>query len=160
MTTDEDLMADETTGPRIPGQPAANPWARRGRVALQTSHGLTAPLVRLPLERVACEIGQAAGNDGTTGESEPGIPIPAPVLQARPPHRLPEDVVCRSPIAGLVIVVSAAAGQAVRKHEAVLVIEAMKMQNNVCAQVDGVVKTVHVAPGDAVKAGQVLFELA
>jgi biotin carboxyl carrier protein len=40
-----------------------------------------------------------------------------------------------------------------------MVIEAMKMQNNVSPEVDGVVKAVHVSPGDAVKAGQVLFEL-
>jgi biotin carboxyl carrier protein len=41
-----------------------------------------------------------------------------------------------------------------------MVIEAMKMQNNVSPEVDGVVKAVHVSPGDAVQAGQVLFELA
>jgi len=41
----------------------------------------------------------------------------------------------------------------------VLIIEAMKMQNNVCAKQDGVLQAVHVAPGDAVKAGQVLFEV-
>ena len=41
-----------------------------------------------------------------------------------------------------------------------LIIEAMKMLNHVGPEVDGVVKAIHVSPGDAVKAGQVLFELA
>src|ERR1017187_9927199 len=45
------------------------------------------------------------------------------------------------------------------RRQPVMVIEAMKMQNNVGPEVDGVVKAVHVSPGDAVKAGQVLFEL-
>ena len=40
-----------------------------------------------------------------------------------------------------------------------MVVEAMKMQNDVNPEVDGVLKTLHVAPGDAVKAGQILFEL-
>jgi biotin carboxyl carrier protein len=86
--------------------------------------------------------------------------VPASVLQVRPPHRLPEDESCRSPIAGLVIAVNAVAGQAIKRHEPVLIIEAMKMQNNVCAEVDGVVKAIRVRQGDSVKAGQVLFELA
>jgi methylmalonyl-CoA carboxyltransferase small subunit len=97
--------------------------------------------------------------DAPPGESEPAIAIPESVLHARPALRLPEDAVCRSPIAGLVIAVLAAAGEQVTRRQPVMVIEAMKMQNNVGPEVDGVVKAVHVSPGDAVKAGQVLFEL-
>jgi biotin carboxyl carrier protein len=97
--------------------------------------------------------------DAVSGESEPGIAIPESVLHARPPLRLAEDAVCRSPIAGLVIAVLATAGEQVGRRQPVMVIEAMKMQNNVSPEVDGVLKTVHVSPGDAVKAGQVLFEL-
>jgi biotin carboxyl carrier protein len=72
---------------------------------------------------------------------------------------LPEDAVCRSPIAGLVIAVLAIKGERVTRRQPVMVIEAMKMQNNVSPEVDGVLKVVHVSPGEAVKAGQVLFEL-
>ena len=136
----------------------ANRWVRQGRVAIQSSHGLTAPLVRVVTEWVAHE-----GNGSTMdapGGSEPEIAIPESVVQPRPPQRLPEDAVRRSPIAGLVIAVMAVPGQAVRRHEAVLIIEAMKMQNHVGPEVDGVLKAIHVSAGDAVKAGQVLFELA
>jgi biotin carboxyl carrier protein len=128
-------------------------WARRGRVAIQSSHGLSAPLVRLAPEWVERE---------AAVPSEPGVgepPIPEFIPHDRPPQRLPEDAFCRSPIAGLVVAVHVDAGQTVKKHQPVMVIEAMKMQNNVGAQVDGVVKSIHVSPGDAVKAGQVLFEL-
>ena len=86
-------------------------------------------------------------------------PFPSPFCTRVRRIRLPEDAVCRSPIAGLVIAVLAAAGDPVTRHQPVMVIEAMKMQNNVSPEVDGVLKAVHVSPGDAVKAGQVLFEL-
>ncbi|MGA2136575.1 MAG: biotin/lipoyl-containing protein [Bryobacteraceae bacterium] len=36
----------------------------------------------------------------------------------------------------------------------------MKMQNEVSANLDGMAKAIHVAPRGAVKAGQILFELA
>ena len=133
---------------------SANPWARHGREDLQGSHSLTAPLARW-----APELVEPPPLDAPPGESEPAIAIPESVLYARPALRLPEDAVCRSPIAGLVIAVLAAAGEQVTRRQPVMVIEAMKMQNNVGPEVDGVVKAVHVSPGDAVKAGQVLFEL-
>ena len=85
--------------------------------------------------------------------------FPSPLSTPARRMRLPEDAVCRSPIAGQVIAVLAAAGESVTRRQPVMVIEAMKMQNNVGAEVDGVLKAVHVSPGDAVKAGQVLFEL-
>ena len=137
-----------------------NRWARHGREDLQASHTLTAPLARWAAELVEPPPLDAQPPDAAPGEDEPGIAIPESVLHARPPQRLPEDAVCRSPIAGLVIAVLADVGQPVRRNQPVLVIEAMKMQNHVGPAVDGVVKAVHVAPGEAVKAGQVLFELA
>jgi biotin carboxyl carrier protein len=129
-------------------------WARQGRAALQGSHSLTEPLARWAPELVESEMGPSPD-----GAAEQEIAIPQAVLQPRPPQRLPEDSMCRSPIAGLVIAVMATPGTTVARHQPVLVIEAMKMQNNVSPEVDGVVKAVHVAPGDAVKAGQILFEL-
>lgn len=132
----------------------ASLWARHGREDIQGSHSLTAPLARW-----APELVESPPVDTPLGESEPTIVIPESVLHVRPPQRLPEDAVCRSPIAGLVIAVLAAAGENVTRRQPVMIIEAMKMQNNVSPEVDGVLKAVHVAPGDAVKAGQVLFEL-
>ena len=129
-------------------------WAKHGREEIQTSHDLSAPLARWAPDPVEPETATPAET------SEPEIAIPEAVLHVRPPLRLPEDSVCKSPIAGLVIAVMAAAGELVVRHQPVLVIEAMKMQNYVSPEVDGVLRAVHVAPGDAVKAGQVLFELA
>lgn len=143
---------------RVRPAPAANPWTRQGREAIQGSHSLTTPLARWAPEPLEPEVWPPV--DAAPGESESDIAIPESVLRVRAPQRLPEDAVCRSPIAGLVITVLATVGQQVSRLQAVMVIEAMKMENNVCPEVDGVLKAVHVSPGDAVKAGQVLFELA
>ena len=65
-----------------------------------------------------------------------------------------------SPMPGLVVTLDVAAGQQVRQGEAVAVIEAMKMQNIIRAERDGVVKAVGVKVGDSVAADEVLVELA
>ncbi|MBS3783688.1 MAG: acetyl-CoA carboxylase biotin carboxyl carrier protein subunit [Anaerolineae bacterium] len=51
------------------------------------------------------------------------------------------------------------AGQEIKEGEAVCVLEAMKMENELRAERDGVVKVVHVQPGEDVEKGQVLVEL-
>jgi biotin carboxyl carrier protein len=83
--------------------------------------------------------------------------VPESVLQ--PPHRAnnrPEDKICRSPIAGMVVAIQAAPHQRVRQGDPLVVIEAMKMQNTIAAPLAGVVEQVLVKPGDPVKPGQVL----
>jgi len=159
-TEEEAALAAAAAGAAVDDH-SANAWARHGREDLQGSHSLTAPLARWAHELVEAPLQDAQSlADVAPGEGEPDVVIPESVLHIRPPLRLPEDAVCRSPIAGLVIAVMAGAGEQVARHQPVMVIEAMKMQNNVSPEVDGVLKAVHVAPGDAVKAGQVLFELA
>ena len=51
---------------------------------------------------------------------------------------------------------AAAAGTAVKAGDAVLVLEAMKMEIPVVAPQDGTVATINVAVGDAVESGDVL----
>jgi len=88
------------------------------------------------------------------------LDVPASVL--RPPpvdDTLPDDKICRSPIAGVVVSVAASVRQRLRRDDPVLVIEAMKMQTTIGAPVDGIVDAVHVAPGESVKPGQPLCTL-
>jgi pyruvate carboxylase subunit B len=59
---------------------------------------------------------------------------------------------------GLVVRVLATAGQRVVPGAGVVVLEAMKMENELKAPAEGVVKVVRVGPGEAVEKGQVLVE--
>ena len=51
-------------------------------------------------------------------------------------------------------------GQRVEKGEPVLILEAMKMHHELCAQVSGKVVTVYVKTGDQVKADAILVDIA
>ncbi len=65
----------------------------------------------------------------------------------------------RSPMPGIVTRVAVAPGQAVKAGELLLVLEAMKMANEVCARADATVHAVLVSDGQAVSAGQDLLTL-
>ncbi len=65
-----------------------------------------------------------------------------------------------SPMPGLVVSVDVATGQEVKTGEVVAVLEAMKMQNILRAERDGVIKVVNVKSGDSVAADEVLVEFA
>jgi glutaconyl-CoA/methylmalonyl-CoA decarboxylase subunit gamma len=60
---------------------------------------------------------------------------------------------------GKVIAVKAAPGQAVKKGDELLVVEAMKMEKSVRAPRDGTVRTVAARVGDMVGPGTILVEL-
>lgn len=60
---------------------------------------------------------------------------------------------------GRVVAVAVAPGDAVEPGQSLVVLEAMKMQNEIQADRAGVVKVVHVVPGQAVEGGDPLVEL-
>ena len=60
---------------------------------------------------------------------------------------------------GTVIKVLAAPGDRVERRQALLVLEAMKMETPVVSPYEAVVRAVHVAEGDRVAGGQLLVEL-
>ena len=87
----------------------------------------------------------------------PSAPPPLP----RPPAsggNVPEDKVCRSPVAGVVVRVNAQNGQQIQANDPLLVLEAMKMETNITSPVSGKVKAINANVGDGVQVGQVLVE--
>ena len=78
---------------------------------------------------------------------------------ARPAHRRDKGGGLEATMPGKVIAVKASPGQAVKKGEEVVVVEAMKMENALRAPRDGTIKTVAVKVGDMVGPGSVLVEL-
>ena len=81
-------------------------------------------------------------------------------LHERLPKRAPADTskLIVSPMPGLVVTMEVKEGQEVKAGETVCIIEAMKMQNIIKAERDGVVKVVGPKSGDSVAADEVLVE--
>ena len=65
----------------------------------------------------------------------------------------------KAPMPGKVIKLLVAEGDAVRKNQTLVIVEAMKMENEIKASLDGSVKRIHVAAGELVDPEKVLLEL-
>ena len=63
----------------------------------------------------------------------------------------------RSPLPGTIIEIPAKVGQSVKEGDTLVVLEAMKMNNNLTAEKDGVVKAILVEEGEAVKENTALI---
>ena len=97
------------------------------------------------------------------GRAESSLPTaPPPVNRAAPAFAseavADESKVCRSPISGVVVRVSAEVGQEIKANEELLALEAMKMETVITSPIDGRIAKINAAPGDPVQGGQVLVE--
>lgn len=70
-----------------------------------------------------------------------------------------EGTPVKAPLPGVVTKLLVEMGQAVKKGQTVLVLEAMKMENNIAAENDGTVTGICVKPGDSVLEGTVLVTI-
>jgi propionyl-CoA carboxylase alpha chain len=121
---------------------------------------------RAVLDDVAFTAEVARAPDGFTVRSGPArarVRVLSPRiadLYARLPEKQAADTsrLITSPMPGLVVSIAVAVGQQVRAGETVAIIEAMKMQNILKAERDGVVKAVSAKAGDPVAADDVLVE--
>jgi biotin carboxyl carrier protein len=64
----------------------------------------------------------------------------------------------RAPMPSLVIAVEVSAGQRVKSGQGLIILEAMKMENEIKANREGIVKSIHVQPGNAVEKGELLLD--
>lgn len=84
---------------------------------------------------------------------------PAPAAAAPAAGGAAGSIKIEAGAAGKVFKIEANVGQAVKKGDAVVVVEAMKMEIPVVAPEDGTVASINVAVGDAVEAGALLATL-
>ncbi len=63
----------------------------------------------------------------------------------------------KAPMPGLVLEIRVAEGDTVKKGDAILVLEAMKMENSIKSPTDGIIKKINVKKGIAVEKNQVLI---
>lgn len=64
----------------------------------------------------------------------------------------------KAPMPGLILSINAVEGKEIKMGDAILVLEAMKMENIIKSPGDGVVKKVEVSEGDSVEKNQVLVQ--
>jgi propionyl-CoA carboxylase alpha chain len=69
-----------------------------------------------------------------------------------------KQVLC--PMPGLVVSIAVKEGQEVKAGETVAVVEAMKMENVLRAEIDGIVKKINAKPGDSLAVDAVILEFA
>ncbi len=87
----------------------------------------------------------------------PAPAAPAPAAPA--PAAGAGSVKVASPMPGKILDVKAKVGDAVKKGQVILILEAMKMENEVVAPEDGTVASIDVTVGAAVEAGDTLATL-
>ena len=98
-----------------------------------------------------------------TGAASPAAVAPAPAAPAAAaPAPAPAaggsagSVQVTAPMPGKILAVKASVGAEVKKGDVILLLEAMKMENEVVAPQDGKIASINVNSGDMVGAGDVL----
>ena len=86
--------------------------------------------------------------------------VPPPPIPRRAQVATVGATVVVAPLAGTIASVRVAVGDVVEPGQALVLLEAMKMEHRVTAPSAGVVKAVNVADRDVVREGDVLVELA
>ena len=95
-------------------------------------------------------------------------PAPAPAAAAAPapapaaaPVAAPEGAHVQSaPMPGKILDIHVNVGDAVTVNQPVLVLEAMKMESEIVAEVEGTIASINVEKGDMVNPGDTLFSIA
>lgn len=82
----------------------------------------------------------------------------APVAAAAPAGAQ-GSVKVNAPMQGKIVSVKASVGQAVKKGDVILILEAMKMENEVVAPQDGTIASINVSDGEKVESGAVVATL-
>lgn len=109
---------------------------------------------------VVVEEGATSGAPAAAAPAAPrAVPKAAPAPAATPAAGAAGSVKIEAGAAGKVFKIEANVGQAVKKGDAVVIVEAMKMEIPVVAPQDGTVASINVAVGDAVEAGALLATL-
>ena len=103
--------------------------------------------------------GQAQSKVAAPAAKPAAAPAPAPAAAPAPVAQSATDVQgtkVESPLPGVIKSVSVKAGDKVQENQVIMTLEAMKMENEICAECSGTILAVNVAVGQSVMEGQVL----
>lgn len=83
----------------------------------------------------------------------------APQVQVSAPQAASSASSIKAPLPGTISAINVKVGDQVKRGDTVVVMEAMKMENNIVANKDGKVKTIHVNAGQSVAQDDKLIDL-
>lgn len=118
----------------------------------------------------AVEVEEVGGASAPSAPRVQAAPAPAAVAPKAAPAAAPAPKAAPAPVAaggelvaapmpGTIFDIPVVVGQAVKAGENLIILEAMKMENEIVAPVDGTVKTIHVTKGTSVSSGDALITL-
>jgi len=114
------------------------------------SHGVPAIAAPVAPERVAAPVVRPA----TAPPTAPPVAKTAPTKSAAPAPAGAGAVTC--PMPGTILQVKVRVGETVKYGQPVVILEAMKMENEIVATTSGTVQDIRVAKGATVNSGDVL----
>ena len=126
-------------------------------VSVEEIGGQAVPAAAAAAPKPAAAAPAAPSPNASTAQTAPAAPSAEPPA---PPASLPCAATVKAPMPGTVLSFNVAVGQAVKRGDVILILEAMKMENEIVAPVDGTVSALRVAPGSAVNTGEPLLDLA
>ena len=104
--------------------------------------------------------------EGASTGAAPASRAAAPAPKAAPKAAAPApaagaqgSVAVTAPMPGKILGIKAEPGKTVAKGEAIIVLDAMKMENEIVAPADGTIASINVSVGDSVEAGATLATL-
>ncbi len=120
---------------------------------------------RITVNGTAYDVAVEELGAGTVPAAAPAAVAPVAAAPAAPAAPAPAasgsegSVKVSAPMPGKILAIKANVGQAVKKGEVVMILEAMKMENEIVAPEDGTVAGINVAVGDSVESGDTLASL-
>ena len=85
--------------------------------------------------------------------TRPTTPAPAPTPVVKPAAPSTGKSGVKSPLPGVILDIKVNVGDTVKKGQTIIILEAMKMENNINADKDGKITAINVSKGDSVLEG-------
>lgn len=120
-------------------------------VEVQEVGGSAAPVYSAPAPAIAA----APAPTAAPVAAAPAVAAP----KAAPAAPSAGASVINAPIPGKILDIKVSVGDAVKKDQLLLILEAMKMENEIFSPNAGIVETIPVSTGDSVNAGDLLVSL-
>jgi len=101
----------------------------------------------------------AAAAAPAAAEAAPKAPEPAPAQASVAPADIKGEIL-RAPMPGTILSVTVSVDQQVKRGDILLILEAMKMENEIVSHIDGTISGIYVQKGSTVNAGDTLVAFA